>query len=57
MSKTNFQYYYDNCKNVLKEANYDLDFGYVKVKNLNNINCFLQNKEEHFSKKGVQTHW
>ncbi|GKS67574.1 hypothetical protein YTPLAS73_11210 [Nitrosarchaeum sp.] len=33
--------------------NYNDDYGYVKVKNLNNINYFLQNKEEQFSEKEV----
>jgi len=33
--------------------NYDPDYGYVKVKSLNNINYFLQNKEEQFSDKDV----
>lgn len=33
--------------------NYDDDYGYVSVKNLNNINYFLQNKEEQFSDKEV----
>ncbi|MGI9567306.1 MAG: nuclease-related domain-containing protein [Nitrosopumilus sp.] len=33
--------------------NYDHDYGYVKVKNLNNINYFLQNKGEQFSDKDV----
>ena len=38
----------------LRKHNYDLDFGYVRVKNLNNINYFLQDKEEQFSEKEVQ---
>ena len=33
--------------------NYDPDYGFVKVKNLNNINYFLQNKEEEYSEKEV----
>jgi hypothetical protein len=33
--------------------NYDPDYGYVKVKNLNNINYFLQNRDEQFSDKEV----
>ena len=33
--------------------NYDEDYGYVKVKNLNNVNCFLQNKGVQFSDKEV----
>ena len=30
---------------------YDDDYGYVSVKNLNNINSFLQNREEQYSEK------
>jgi len=33
--------------------NYDENYGFVKVKDLNNINYFLQNKEEQFSEKEV----
>ncbi len=33
---------------------YDEGYGYVKVKNLSNINYFLQNKEEQFSDKEVK---
>ena len=33
--------------------NYDEDYGYVKVKNLNIINYFLQNKDKQFSVKEV----
>jgi len=32
---------------------YDNNYGYVSVKNLNNINYFLQKKEEQFSEKEV----
>ena len=32
---------------------YDGKYGYVKVKNLNNINSFLQNREDQFSEKEV----
>ncbi len=32
---------------------YDDNYGYVKVKNLNNINSFLQNREDQFSEKEV----
>ena len=34
--------------------NYDNDYGYVIVKNLNNINYYLQNREEQFSEKEVK---
>ncbi|MDH3339850.1 MAG: NERD domain-containing protein [Nitrosopumilus sp.] len=34
--------------------NYDDDYGYVIVKNLNNINYYLQNREEQFSEKEVK---
>ena len=33
--------------------NYDDDYGYVIVKNLNNINYYLQNRKEQFSDKEV----
>ena len=33
---------------------YDDDYGYVSVKNLNNINYFLQKREEQFSEKEVK---
>jgi len=32
---------------------YDEEYGYVKVKNLNNLNFFLQNREDQFSEKEV----
>jgi hypothetical protein len=32
---------------------YHEDYGYVKVKNLNNVNYFLENKDEQFSDKEV----
>ena len=32
---------------------HDENYGYVKVKNLNNINSFLQNREDQFSEKEV----
>ena len=38
---------------ILGNINYDHDYGYVKVKNLNNINYYLQNTEEQFSEKEV----
>ena len=34
--------------------NYDDDYGYVIVKNLNNINYYLQNRQEQFSEKEVK---
>lgn len=34
--------------------NFDDDYGYVIVKNLNNINYYLQNREEQFSDKEVR---
>ena len=39
---------------VQGNINYDDDYGYVIVKNLNNINYYLQNREERFSEKEVK---
>jgi hypothetical protein len=33
--------------------NFDDDYGYVIVKNLNNINYYLENRKEQFSDKEV----
>ena len=38
---------------IQANINYDEDYGYVKVKSLNNINYYIQNKEEQFSDKEV----
>ena len=39
---------------VQENMEYDYDYKFVNVKNLNNINYFIENKREQFSEKEVK---